>query len=168
MFNNYIIRNNIWQKIKESLFSILPISLIVVVLGSCVNKNSFSNGNAVISGAGATFPYPYYNIVFRNYMRQHQGVISGAAHIAALQKAVQSNELAVRAAERGYRGGTNSIREILDSQERLYQAQLDLTQSRLEYVMARLKLAAAADGLDGALIAETSQTFFADTAISVD
>ena len=100
--------------------------------------------------------------------RQHQGVISGAAHIAALQKAVQSNELAVRAAERGYRGGTNSIREILDSQERLYQAQLDLTQSRLEYVMARLKLAAAADGLDGALIAETSQTFFADTAISVE
>ena len=92
--------------------------------------------------------------------RQHQGVISGAEHIVALQQAVQSNELAVAAAERGYLGGTNSIREILDSQERLYQARLDLTQSRLEYVMARLKLAAAVDGLTGGMIEETGRMFF--------
>lgn len=101
-------------------------------------------------------------------VRQHQGVISGATHIAALNKAVQSNELALLAAERGYEGGTNSIREILDSQERLYQTQLELTQSRLEYVMARLKLAAAADGLDGELIAATSQMFFADAPIDLN
>lgn len=99
--------------------------------------------------------------------RQHQGVISGAEHIAALQQAVESNELAVMAAERGYMGGNNSIREILNSQERLYQAQLDLTQSRLEYVMARLKLAAAADGLNGALIDETSGLFFDERPILV-
>lgn len=94
--------------------------------------------------------------------RQHQGVISGAEHIVALQQAVKSNELAVAASERGYLGGNNSIREILDAQERLYQARLDLTQSRLEYVMARLKLAAAADGLTGALIEQTSQMFFSE------
>ena len=65
----------IYDRLKATMKNFLLFLLIVVVLGSCVNKNSFSNGNAVISGAGATFPYPYYNIVFRNYMRQHQGVI---------------------------------------------------------------------------------------------
>ncbi|MDO5664145.1 MAG: phosphate ABC transporter substrate-binding protein PstS [Bacteroidia bacterium] len=52
---------------------ILLFSFIVLVLGSCGKKNSLPNGNVVISGAGATFPYPFYNIVFRNYMKQNQG-----------------------------------------------------------------------------------------------
>lgn len=99
--------------------------------------------------------------------RQYQGVISGAELIQALQQAVQSNQLAVTASERGYQGGTHGIRDILDAQERLYQAQLDLTQARLEYVMARLKLAAVVDGLDGALIERTTQLFFSDQPIAL-
>ena len=52
----------------------LLVAFISIVLGSCVNKNlSFHNG-AAISGAGATFPYPFYNIVFRDYMRSHAGI----------------------------------------------------------------------------------------------
>ena len=53
------------------LFTILSTLLI-----SCGNASSDSgeSGTAMtISGAGATFPYPYYNIVFRDYMRQHEG-----------------------------------------------------------------------------------------------
>lgn len=99
--------------------------------------------------------------------RQYQGVISGAEHIRALQRAVASSQLAVTAAERGYQGGTHGIRDILDAQERLYQAQLDLTQARLEYVMARLKLAAVVDGLDGELIERTTQLFFSDQPIAL-
>lgn len=52
-------------------------SLLSVLLLSCNNVSSDSGGNrpeTSISGAGATFPYPYYNIVFRDYMRQHDGI----------------------------------------------------------------------------------------------
>lgn len=99
--------------------------------------------------------------------RQYQAVISGVEQIIALQKAVESNQLAVTAAESGYQGGVRSIIDILNVQERLYQAQLELVQARLEYVMARLMLAAVADGLNGALIDETSLLFFDDEPIAV-
>lgn len=53
---------------------ILLFPAIVLVLGSCVNQNSPIKGNSAISGAGATFPYPFYNIVFRDYMRVNPGM----------------------------------------------------------------------------------------------
>lgn len=99
--------------------------------------------------------------------RQYQGVVSGAQKIQAYQKAVESNQLALKAAERGYQGGVRSISDILDSQDRLFQSQLDLTQARLEYVMARLMLAAVADGLTGELIQQTTEQFFSSSPINV-
>lgn len=99
--------------------------------------------------------------------RQFQGVVSGVQKIAAFQQAVESNQLAVLASERGYQGGTRSIRDILDAQDRLYNAELDLTKARLEYVLARLMLAAVADGLDGSIIEQTSQQFFSSDPIVV-
>lgn len=100
--------------------------------------------------------------------RQYQGVVSGAQQVKAFKKAVESNELAVQAAERGYQGGVRSISDILDSQDRLYQSQLDLTQARLRYVMARLMLAAVADGLNGAVIEQTTQQFFSTQPINLE
>lgn len=52
-------------------------SLLSFFVLSCNNVSTDSEGNKLatsISGAGATFPYPYYNIVFRDYMRQHDGI----------------------------------------------------------------------------------------------
>lgn len=92
--------------------------------------------------------------------RQYQGVLSGAQYIKALEKAVESNRLAIVAAEQGYQGGTSSIRDILDAQDRLYNAELDLTKARLDYVLARLMLAAVTDGLDSSLIQQISDTYF--------
>ncbi len=43
---------------------------------SCNNNTSSqgsSSSKSTISGAGATFPYPYYNIVFRDFMRNNEG-----------------------------------------------------------------------------------------------
>lgn len=43
---------------------------------SCNNNTSSQGGSSsksTISGAGATFPYPYYNIVFRDFMRNNEG-----------------------------------------------------------------------------------------------
>lgn len=99
--------------------------------------------------------------------RQFQGVVSGVQQIAAFQQAVASSELTVLASERGYQGGTGSIRDILDAQDRLYNAELDLTKARLQYVLARLMLAAVADGLDGSVIEQTSQQFFSAQPITV-
>lgn len=55
------------------LFIIL---LFPILLYSCNNINSSSGGSSsrsTISGAGATFPYPYYNIIFRDFMRANEG-----------------------------------------------------------------------------------------------
>lgn len=52
-------------------------SLLSVLLLSCNNGSSDTEGSQPaisISGAGATFPYPYYNIVFRDYMRVHDDI----------------------------------------------------------------------------------------------
>ena len=51
--------------------------LLSVLVLSCNHSSSDTGGSGAatsISGAGATFPYPYYNIVFRDYMRQHGNV----------------------------------------------------------------------------------------------
>ena len=50
---------------------------LILLLSSCKthDENSKSSGAITISGAGATFPYPFYNIVFRNYMRVHPGIV---------------------------------------------------------------------------------------------
>lgn len=50
--------------------------LSLILLFSCNNINSDQGGNSsrsTISGAGATFPYPYYNIVFRDFMKANTG-----------------------------------------------------------------------------------------------
>lgn len=52
-------------------------SLILLFLFSCNNTSNSgrTTGGLSISGAGATFPYPFYNIVFRDYMRANSSII---------------------------------------------------------------------------------------------
>lgn len=52
--------------------------LVLISLFSCNGKSGTGNtnsGGATISGAGATFPYPFYNIVFRNYMSSNSNIV---------------------------------------------------------------------------------------------
>lgn len=68
--------------------------LFPLLLQSC-NNNSTSmrvgSSRSTISGAGATFPYPYYNIVFRDFMRINTdktinyGVIGSGGGIRSLR-----------------------------------------------------------------------------------
>lgn len=58
------------QRLSQLLF-------LLVLLISCNNNsaNVEKGGSGMsLSGAGATFPYPYYNIVFRDYMRLNGGL----------------------------------------------------------------------------------------------
>ncbi|MGB4654421.1 MAG: phosphate ABC transporter substrate-binding protein PstS [Bacteroidales bacterium] len=52
--------------------------LVPLVLFSCNGKSGSDKKNGsgtTISGAGATFPYPYYNIVFRDYMSLNSNIV---------------------------------------------------------------------------------------------
>jgi phosphate transport system substrate-binding protein len=58
------------QRLSQLLF-------LLVLFISCNNNsaNVEKGGSGMsLSGAGATFPYPYYNIVFRDYMRLNGGL----------------------------------------------------------------------------------------------
>lgn len=58
--------------IKKTLWFLL-ISLAFFSCSGSRYKSKRSVG-VTLSGAGATFPYPFYSIVFRDYMRKHPGV----------------------------------------------------------------------------------------------
>lgn len=57
----------------QRLFQILFLSVLFISCNNHSAKEGKNGFGTTISGAGATFPYPYYNIVFRNYMRSHSG-----------------------------------------------------------------------------------------------
>lgn len=53
----------------------LSIALAVVLLGACQNSKKKSSGDesgskVSLTAAGATFPLPYYNMVFKNYTKE--------------------------------------------------------------------------------------------------
>ncbi len=53
----------------------LSIALAVILLGACQNTKKKSSGedaasNISLAAAGATFPLPYYNMVFKNYTNE--------------------------------------------------------------------------------------------------
>ena len=57
--------------------SLLFFASLLLFLSSCKTGSSDSQkgiSRSTISGAGATFPYPYYNIVFRDFMRINEGI----------------------------------------------------------------------------------------------
>lgn len=58
----------------ERIFQFLFILLLFISCNNTNNKEERVHSGIAISGAGATFPYPYYNIVFRDYMRLNNGL----------------------------------------------------------------------------------------------
>lgn len=58
------------------LFTSLLFVSLPLFLSSCKGTSDSQKGTSrsTISGAGATFPYPYYNIVFRDFMRLNEGI----------------------------------------------------------------------------------------------
>lgn len=55
---------------------VILVSFLLIFFFSCNNSadSGGSSRSSTVSGAGATFPYPFYNIVFRDFMRKHEGV----------------------------------------------------------------------------------------------
>lgn len=55
--------------------SILTIIVLAVIFSSCQNSAKKASGEKIsLTAAGATFPQPYYNLVFKNYMEANKNV----------------------------------------------------------------------------------------------
>ncbi|MGH8169180.1 MAG: TolC family outer membrane protein [Steroidobacteraceae bacterium] len=76
------------------------------------------------------------------------GVISGIAHVQALQQAMTSSQTAYRATEAGYRVGTQTEVDVLNALSTLVQAKTNYASSRYAYITSVVQLRYAAGILD--------------------
>jgi len=76
------------------------------------------------------------------------GVISGIAHVQALQQAMTSSQTAYRATEAGYRVGTQTEVDVLNALSTLVQAKTNFASSRYAYINSVVQLRFAAGTLD--------------------
>ena len=81
------------------------------------------------------------------------GVQSGAAQVRALEAAEASSQLALEAAELGYRVGVRVTLDVLDAQAQLVQTQRDLARARYELILGGLRLRHASGQLTPADVA---------------
>lgn len=82
--------------------------------------------------------------------KAHSTVVSSVARIQALDKAVKSAELLVKATDQSIKGGVRINLDLLNAQQQLTSTQRDLAQARYNYLMAMLRLRAAAGTLSAA------------------
>lgn len=98
--------------------------------------------------------------------RQYQETVSGAEHIKALEKAVDTSQKALAATRKSYKGGERSINDILDTQQQLYEDKEELLQARLDYVNARIQLKAAAGSLNDEAMVKAADEWFGQEAVA--
>lgn len=61
---------------KKNYFSYLTLMLAIIMLASCGSKTTKKQTVEELSGAGATFPLPFYNVIFENYNEKDLGRIA--------------------------------------------------------------------------------------------
>jgi outer membrane protein len=75
------------------------------------------------------------------------GVLSGISRVKALDRALESNAVALKATESGYEAGTRTAVDVLESRRLWIQAQTNYSRSRYDYLMNLVKLQQAAGTL---------------------
>ena len=61
---------------KKNYFNCLTLMLSLVLLASCGGKTNKKETVEELSGAGATFPLPFYNVIFENYNEKNLGKVA--------------------------------------------------------------------------------------------
>lgn len=82
----------------------------------------------------------------------YQGVISQISQVRALRRAVESNRIALRAAQAAYDVGTKTVVDVLTSRDALVQAELNYAEAKYAYLNDIVSLRLAAGTLDRSLI----------------
>jgi protease secretion system outer membrane protein len=85
--------------------------------------------------------------LLQDLRKSYTQVLSSAAKIAALDKAVESSQLLIRATEQSIKGGVRINLDLLNARQQLYTNQKDLAQARYTYLLSGLKLRASAGTL---------------------
>ncbi|MGH8294184.1 MAG: TolC family outer membrane protein [Steroidobacteraceae bacterium] len=94
------------------------------------------------------------------------GVISGIAHVQALQQALTSSQTAYRATEAGYRVGTQTEVDVLNALSTLVQAKTNYASSRYAYINSVVALRYAAGTLDPKEVHAIDQWLTAPVSVS--
>jgi outer membrane protein len=94
------------------------------------------------------------------------GVISGIAHVQALQQALTSSQTAYRATEAGYRVGTQTEVDVLNALSTLVQAKTNFASSRYAYITSVVQLRYAAGTLDPNEVQAIDQWLSAPASVS--
>lgn len=94
------------------------------------------------------------------------GVISGIAHVQALQQALTSSQTAYRATEAGYRVGTQTEVDVLNALSTLVQAKTNYATSRYSYINSVVALRFAAGTLDPNEVQTINQWLTAPVSVS--
>jgi protease secretion system outer membrane protein len=79
--------------------------------------------------------------------KNYNQVASSVPRIDALNKAVESAKLLIKATEQSIKGGVRINLDLLTAQRQLYTAERDLSQARYGYMLAALRLRASAGTL---------------------
>jgi protease secretion system outer membrane protein len=99
------------------------------------------------------------NKVMVELRKAHSIVLSSVHKIEALEKAVASGQLLMRATEQSIKGGVRINLDLLNAQQQLYTSQRDLAQARYSYLIGLMRLRAAAGILDADSVREAAAYF---------
>lgn len=99
------------------------------------------------------------NKVMVELRKAHSTVMSSVHKIEALEKAVASGKLLMKATEQSIKGGVRINLDLLNAQQQLYTSQRDLAQARYNYLIGTLRLRAAAGTLDASGVREIAAYF---------
>jgi protease secretion system outer membrane protein len=99
------------------------------------------------------------NKVLVELRKAHSIVLSSVHKIEALDKAVESGNLLMKATEQSIKGGVRINLDLLNAQQQLYTSQRDLAQARYSYLIGLLRLRAAAGTLDASSVREVAAYF---------
>ncbi|WGG51389.1 TolC family outer membrane protein [Rugamonas sp. DEMB1] len=97
--------------------------------------------------------------VLLDLRKQYTSVVSGVARIQALDRAVESGELLVKATGQSIKGGVRINLDLLNAQQQLSSSLRDQAQARYNYLLSTLRLRAAA-GLLGMDDVRQMATYF--------
>ncbi|MDL2354261.1 MAG: TolC family outer membrane protein [Pseudomonadota bacterium] len=91
--------------------------------------------------------------------KAHSLAVSSVARIEALNKAVTSAQLLIKATEQSIKGGVRINLDLLNAQQQLTSVERDLAQARYGYLVALLRLRAAAGTLAPSDVTEVAAYF---------
>lgn len=69
-------KNINFQYMKKICFSYFTWMLSLIILASCGSKNNQKETAEELSGSGATFPLPFYNVIFEKYNEKNLGKVA--------------------------------------------------------------------------------------------